>query len=130
MSLKAVVFVLALALASAVSAQPATQKNAQGGVTVAVTPTVLATAAKVWAFKVAYDTHTQDLSDDVPATAVLSDGKGREAKALGWEGARPGGHHREGILKFAAFDPVPAAVELRIARPGEAAPRTFRWSIK
>lgn len=130
MSLKAIAFVLALALAPAVSAEQATQKNAQGGVTVAVTPTVLAPSAKIWAFKVAYDTHTQELSDDVAATAVLSDGKGREAKALGWEGARPGGHHREGVLKFVALDPVPGAVELRIARPGEPAPRTFRWSIR
>lgn len=130
MSLKAIAFVLALALAGAATAQQATQKNAQGGVTVAVTPTALTRSAKIWAFKVAYDTHTQDLSDDVTATAVLSDGQGREANPIAWEGPGPGGHHRAGVLKFAAFEPLPAAVELRIARPGETAPRTFRWAIK
>lgn len=130
MSLKTIAFVLALALAPAVSAEQATQRNAQGGVTVAVTPSALAPSAKVWAFKVAYDTHTKDLSDDVAATAVLSDGKGREAKPLAWEGPGPGGHHRAGVLTFQAFDPAPAAIELHIARPGESSRRTFRWSIK
>lgn len=130
MPLKAIVLVLALAVAGAASAQPATQTNAQGGVTVAVTPTALARSAKIWAFKVAYDTHTRDLSDDVAATAVLSDGQGREAKPLAWEGPGPGGHHRAGVLKFPALDPVPAAVELRISRPGEPAARTFRWNVK
>jgi hypothetical protein len=130
MSSRTAALILALALSPAVAAQPPTQKSSQGGVTVAVTPTALTPSAKTWTFKVAYDTHTQDLSDDVAATAVLSDGKGREAKPLAWEGPGPGGHHRAGTLKFAAFDPVPPAVELRIARPGEAAPRTFRWTIK
>lgn len=46
------------------------------------------------------------------------------------ESAAPGGHRREGVLKFAAFEPFPESVELRIARPGEAAARTFRWQLR
>lgn len=123
-------FVLALLVAASAAAQLAPQKSSQGGVTVDVTPAELAAGAKVWSFKVVLDTHSQDLSDDLAKSAVLLDAQGREGKPIAWEGAAPGGHHREGVLKFAAFEPLPEAVELRIARPGEAAARTFRWQLK
>ena len=123
-------FVFGFLLAASAAAQLAPQKSSQGGVTVAVTPTELDARAKVWAFKVVLDTHSQELSDDLVGTAVLVDGRGREGKPLAWEGAGPGGHHREGVLKFGAFDPFPESLELRIARPGEARPRTFRWRLK
>ena len=111
------------------AAQLAPLKSTQGGVTVTATPTELGQSAKVWIFKVVLDTHAQDLSDDVAAISVLA-GQGRQARPLGWEGAGPGGHHREGVLKFAAFEPLPDVVELRIQRPGEEKPRTFRWEVK
>ena len=121
---------LGLFFALQAAAQPATQKNAANGVTIAVTPGNLAQGAKTWDFTVVLDTHSQDLSDDLAATAVLSDGKGKEFKPTAWEGAAPGRHHRKGILKFAPISPRPDSLELRIARAGEAAPRVFRWQLK
>lgn len=123
-------FVLSALFAMNAAAQLATQKDSANGVTVAVTPAIIAADAKVWEFKVVLDTHSQDLSDDLTRSAVLTDGKGNEFKPVGWEGAAPGGHHRAGVLKFDAIVPQPQAVELRIERPGEAKARSFRWNIK
>jgi hypothetical protein len=75
-------------------------------------------------------TRTQDLSDDLPRSAVLVDDRGNEFKALAWDGAAPGGHHRSGVLRFNAIEPRPQALELRISRPGEAKARTFRWRLQ
>ena len=63
-------------------------------------------------------------------TATLIDDKGGRHAPVKWEGAGPGGHHREGTLKFNAVTPTPTSIELRIARAGEAAPRSFRWQLK
>ena len=121
--------VAGLLLSLSAAAQLVALKNSQGGVTVTVTPTELGRSAKVWVFKVVLDTHTQDLSDDLTAISVLT-AQGRQARPLAWEGAGPGGHHRQGLLNFAAFEPLPDAVELRIQRPDEEKPRTFRWEVK
>lgn len=112
------------------SAQFATLKESANGVTITVTPGNLGAGAKVWDIAVVLDTHSQDLSDDLVKSAVLVDDKGNVHKALAWEGAGPGGHHRKGVLTFEAITPQPQAVELRIARPGESAARTFRWEMK
>ncbi|HSA88754.1 MAG TPA: hypothetical protein VLF42_02530 [Burkholderiales bacterium] len=123
--------VLALLLAAgAAQAQFATQRSSANGVTVAVTPINLAAGAKSWDFTVVLDTHSQDLSDDLVKSAVLLDDKGNQFKALAWEGAGPGGHHRKGVLKFNPVAPPPQALELRISRPGEAKARIFRWGLK
>lgn len=121
--------ILWLGVAALAGGQPAPQKTSQAGVTVSVTPTELGRSAKLWVFKVVLDTHSQDLVDDLAGISVLA-WQGGEAKPFAWEGAGPGGHHREGVLKFAASEPLPDAVELRIHRPGEANPRTFRWEVK
>ena len=125
-----IAFTLLLLAAAAAAAQIAPQKSSQGGVTVVVTPAEVGAGAKEWTFKVVLDTHSQELSDDLVRTVVLIDGAGREARPLGWEGAGPGGHHREGVLRFAAIQPRPEAIELRISRAGEADPRRFRWQLK
>lgn len=130
MTTRIALFVLSFLFALNAAAQPATQKHSANGVTVAVTPVELTAGAKVWSFKVVLDTHSQDLSDDLVTAAVLVDAQGREAKPTAWDGAAPGGHHRSGVLTFAAFEPSPQSVELRIARPGEAKARTFRWEVK
>ena len=122
--------ILGLLFALHASAQLATQKVAANGVTVAVTPAELTSGAKTWDFTVVFDTHSQDLSDEVARIAVLLDDKGNEFKPLAWEGAAPGGHHRQGVLKFAPVSPPPERVELRIARSGESDPRVFRWQLK
>jgi len=127
---QAVGVMVALLVTASAAAQLAPQKSSQGGVTVVVTRAEVAAGANVWSFRILLDTHSQDLSDDLTQSAVLVDGKGRESKPIAWEGAPPGGHHRAGVLKFPAFEPLPEAVELRIARPGEAAARTFRWQLR
>ena len=133
---------LALALAVAcLAAQPLAAQgpasplparaSTENGVTVRVTPGNLAPReAKTWEFKIVLDTHSQDLGDDLVKSAVLVDGQGRQYRPTGWDGAAPGGHHREGVLRFDALSPPPRAIELQIRRPGEARPRAFRWELE
>ncbi len=123
-------FAAGLLFALNVAAQLVVQKDSANGVTVAVTPGSLGNEAKTWDFKIVFDTHSQDLSDDVAKSAVMLDDKGNEFKAVAWEGAAPGGHHRAGVLKFNAVSPRPQAVELRINRPSEEKARIFRWELK
>lgn len=111
-------------------AQLARQKDASSGVTVAVTPGDLGGNAKTWDFSVVLDTHSQELSDDLAKSAVLVDDKGNQYKAIAWDGAGPGGHHRKGVVKFKPIAPKPQAIELRISRAGEPAPRSFRWQLR
>jgi hypothetical protein len=132
-NLKRVVLVCLLAATvvfPAAAADLGTEKSSDRGVTVAVTPQDLSGGAKTWDFKIVLDTHTQDLSDDLTQTAVLLDEAGRKHVPVAWVGAGPGGHHREGVLKFKPIAPAPTAIELQIQRAGEATPRSFRWRLK
>ena len=128
--LKRLVLALLICVGAATSAQAAdltTIKNAGYGVTIAVTPQGKADAGPE--FKVVMDTHSQDLSDDLLKSAVLVDGAGNRHAPTAWEGAGPGGHHREGVLRF---PPISAtlSMELQITRPKEQSPRTFRWELQ
>jgi hypothetical protein len=122
--------ITAISPATAVAAEWATQKNSQSGVTVDVTPVDLSASAKTWDFKLVLDTHSQDLNDDLTKTAVLLDASTQSYLPVAWEGAGPGAHHREGVLRFRPIDPRPASVELRIQRAGETTPRSFRWPLQ
>lgn len=119
-----------LLAAGAFAAELSAQRSSAGGVTVAVTPQNLAASARSWDFKVVLDTHAGELNDDLVKTATLLDDKGSRYGPLKWEGAGPGGHHREGVLKFKPLSPTPATIELQIKRAGEANPRSFRWQLK
>jgi len=126
-----VAFLFAATAASpAGAAELATQKSADRGVTVEVTPSNLSAGAGTWDFKVVLDTHAGELNDDLVKTAALLDDKGRRHVPVQWEGAGPGGHHREGVLKFKPVSLAPAAIELQIRRAGEANPRSFRWKLQ
>ena len=107
----------------------ATQSSNEQGVTVKVTAKSIGLPASQWEFAVVLDTHSADLSDDLAQSATLTTDDGRTFKPAGWLGAPPGGHHREGVLAFDVPAPRPGAIELRIDRPGESAPRTFRWQL-
>jgi hypothetical protein len=130
-NLKSALVVLALAIAAlpAAAAGLDTQKNTERSVTVAVTPQSLADGAASWDFKIVLDTHSADLSDDLVKSAILIDTSGNRHAPAAWEGAGPGGHHREGVLRFKPISPRPRSVELQITRSGEAAPRVFRWQL-
>jgi hypothetical protein len=121
---------LAAAIAyPAAAAEPGTRKSSNRGVTVAVTPQKLSAGATSWEFKIVLDTHAGELNDDLVKTAVLLDGTGGKYAPVAWDGAGPGGHHREGVLRFKPVTPQPKAIELQIQRAGEAKPRAFRWQL-
>jgi hypothetical protein len=120
--------VLILASLSVAAADLPARTSAAGGVTLKATPRSL--AASAWEFALAFDTHTQDLSDDVAKTARLIADGGTAYAPLEWQGDPPGGHHRSGVLRFRPVTPVPQAIELRVQRAGESAPRSFRWELR
>ena len=132
--------ILVLALATAVAAganarmasagELAQQTSSDRGVTVRAKPVDVATSAKAWTFEIVLETHRVDLTDDVQRIATLAGTGGVAQNAKAWEGDPPGGHHRKGLLRFAPIAPRPDGIELRILRPGESAPRSFRWDFK
>ena len=106
------------------------RSSSAAGVTVKVTPKDVSPQAAVWQFAVALDTHSQDLRDDLAKNAALVDARGGRHPPLAWEGAPPGGHHRTGVLRFKGLGAQAEALVLQIQRPGEQAPRVFRWKLK
>ena len=116
--------------ADASAADLASQSSESGGVTIAVKPMDVSAGAPTWSFQVSLSTHSQDLGDDLVRTAFIVNRAGKKNELpTGWVGDAPGGHHRKGVLSFKALAPLPAAIELRIQRPGEKAPRMFRWDL-
>jgi len=112
-----------------VAVELAPQSSRAGGVSVSVKPTDVSGTAAVWQFQVELNTHSGDLGDDLAHTAVMLDPAGKQHPAVAWDGDPAGGHHRKGVLRFKALSPRPEALELRILRPGESAPRMFRWKL-
>ncbi len=125
-----IVFAAALFSATGVLAQLETRTSTAGGVTLKVTPKVVASDAAAWEFAVVLDTHTQDISDDLSKVASILDANGARRSPTSWQGDGPGGHHREGVLRFEPLRPRPAVIELQVERPGESTPRSFRWELK
>ena len=117
------------ALAQTSAEVMATQSSSDQGVTVKVTPKWIGSIDSRWEFTIVLDSHSADLSDDLTQSASLTTNDGRTLKPVNWTGAAPGGHHREGVLAFEVPAPRPTTIELRIARTGESAPRTFRWQL-
>ena len=117
------------AMAQASPAATAEQVSTERGVTVKVTPKSIDLPGRLWEFSISLKTHSGELSDDLVQSAALTTDDGRTLKPARWAGTAPGGHQREGVLSFEVPAPRPSAVELRIARPGESAPRTFRWQL-
>lgn len=100
------------------------------GVKVVVTPKVMSPTTPIWEFEIVLDTHTKPLNEDLTKKAVLVDNAGRRYLPDAWQGDAGGGHHRKGILRFAAPTQLPAAVELQLHDVGGTAIRTFRWELK
>jgi len=124
----ALAFGLLLAVYAFAAGNLPPQTSIQSGVTVKLTPRSLAGAE--WEFEVVFDTHSGELKDDLLTAAVLvADGR-TPSSPTGWQGDGPGGHHRKGVLRFKPPAASPASIELRLQRPGEAAPRVFRWQLR
>lgn len=104
------------------------QTSNQSAVTVKAVPRNVQDGA--WEFEVVFDTHAQELRDDLLQKAVLVAADGRLVKPAAWQADAPGGHHRKGVLRFDGIGPQPEMLELRITRTGEAAPRVFKWNLK
>jgi hypothetical protein len=121
---------LFLNMLPAAAAELGARSSSAAGVTVKVTPKDVSAQAAVWTFAVVLDTHSQDLRDDLAKSAALVDARGGRHAPLAWEGAAPGGHHREGVLRFKGLGTQADALELQIQRAGEQAPRVFRWKLK
>lgn len=130
LTLRTLMLLMALALNSGLCASQAlpTQTSEQTAVTVKVTPLNL--QGDHWEFRVVFDTHSQELTDDLLKAAVLVTADGTQVAPAEWRGHPPGGHHREGVLRFNALKPAPATVHLRISRPDEPKPRSFRWDLR
>ena len=115
---------------TAFAADLASQSSESGGVTIEVKPVDVSAKATTWSFEISLSTHSQDLNDDLARTAFIVNRAGKKnALPTGWEGDAPGGRNRKGVLRFKPLAPLPAAIELRIQRAGEKAPRVFRWDL-
>lgn len=122
----------AVPLTAMAQARPAalpTQTSTERGVTIKVTPKPLGPDKQRWEFSIVLDTHSAELNDDLLQNATLATGDGRTLRPVRWTGAGPGGHHRQGVLTFDVAAPPSGWLELRIVRPGEPAPRAFRWPL-
>jgi hypothetical protein len=105
----------------------APQSDSGGRVTIEVAP--LALSEDVWEFKVALNTHSVDLSFDLTEVSRLRCDRGQEFEAVAWDGSGPGGHHRSGVLQFAALDHPTSALEIVIRDVAKVPERVFRWDV-
>lgn len=107
-----------------------TKINDQPPVTIKVTPVKFGKDAQIWKFDIVFDTHSVELDQDLMQIATLVDDKENVYRPTAWEGAGPGGHHREGILVFDPINPFPQSVELKIKDVGGIPERSFKWNIQ
>ena len=117
----AVIVVVALGVVGAIawwlsrpepgSADLGTRTVQAGGVE--VTMSALALDRSGAAFRLVFDTHTVELALDPAASARLTVNDS-QVDGASWDGQGPGGHHREGTVRFTTAIPAGAAVELRI----------------
>lgn len=77
-----------------------------------------------------FDTHKQELNDDLLKSAVVITPDGKQLAPTSWDGDPPRGHHRKGKLRFNTVKPKPRIIELRVTRAGEQGPRVFKWNSK
>ena len=106
------------------------QTSSEGTITIKVNPNGLFTKAETWDFGIVLDTHTDELDQDLVKNTVMIDDQGRKFSPVSWEGDPPGGHHREGTLKFKAISPKPKFIQLKISQVGNVEERVFKWELK
>mgnify|MGYP001583866497 CR=1 FL=1 len=106
------------------------QMNSEGSVEVEVTPIEISDTSDPWRFKIVLNTHSVELDQDLTKVTLLVDNKRNQYKPLSWDGAAPGGHHREGVLTFRSISPRPPSIELVVKDVGEIKERKFTWDLK
>lgn len=105
------------------------QVNSEGSVEVEVTPVEVSGTSDQWKFKIVMDTHSVELDQDLTMVTRLVDDKGNLYTPLSWDGAPPGGHHREGTLSFAPVFPRPERISIVVTDIGNIAERNFSWEL-
>jgi hypothetical protein len=110
--------------AETAGARLATRSVKAGEVDVKVTPARLDDSGA--AFEVVLDTHAVELDMELAKTARL-EVDGTPWTGAAWEGAGPGGHHREGTLSFDAVGPATGRAVLTIE--GLPAPVEAAWDL-
>ena len=108
----------------AARASLAERKVVAGEVTVTIQPVRIAQDGAE--FKIVLDTHSVELDLDVAGAARLVV-DGTEWRGATWDGAGPGGHHREGTLRFSAGGPPAGDAVLTIS--GLDRPTAARWTL-
>ncbi len=110
-----------------------TRTDAQGAVSVAVTPLSLDLASATLDFTVALSTHSVDLSWDLASQATLSTDTGLQVAGASWPVSS--GHHVEGTLSFPPRTAdgralLEGARTLTLTlRDTDVAARTFVWDL-
>lgn len=111
------------------SIQPlSAQTVSGGGVAVTVKPLVL-TPGQPAAFDIAMNSHSVEIVEDMLAATVLRDGAGRQFGAEAWDGSGPGGHHREGVIRFAPLPNELREVVVIVSGVANVPERAFRWLL-
>ncbi|OGN00139.1 MAG: hypothetical protein A3B91_01855 [Candidatus Yanofskybacteria bacterium RIFCSPHIGHO2_02_FULL_41_29] len=101
------------------------QSNNEGAVSITVTPKL---SEWILEFEVVMNTHSIELSEDMTKISVLIVNE-KEYKPISWEGAGPGGHHREGVLRFKSIVLGPEKLILKIKNIGGVSERLFQWQL-
>src|SRR3989338_11036891 len=78
-------------------------------------------------FQIVINTHYVDLDFDLTKISTLYDDLENSYKTLRWEGSEPGGHHREGILKFPPVNTDAKSIKLVII---DSTTRDFNWNLR
>lgn len=78
-------------------------------------------------FQIAINTHSVSLDFDLAKISTLYDDVGNIYNPLKWEGSDPGGHHRNGILKFPSINENAKSIKLVIM---DSATREFEWNLR
>lgn len=102
-----------------------TERDASGEVSVSVIPDFTTGVD----FKISMDTHAGELSADMMRAGVFEDEDGTVHLPVSWEGDPAGGHHREGVLHFGTFTPMPKKVDFTLLGIGSAKERKFSWMV-
>ncbi|KKQ43415.1 MAG: hypothetical protein US60_C0002G0023 [Microgenomates group bacterium GW2011_GWC1_37_8] len=107
----------------------APQTNSEGAVEVEVTPIEISDTSDLRQFKIVLNTHSVELDQDLTKSTLLFDNKRNQYEPLSWDGAPPGGHHREGVLTFRPVSPQPSSIELVIKDVDGIKERKFSWNL-
>jgi hypothetical protein len=110
------------------SAPLAAQSVSGGGVVVTVKPLTLAPGQPA-AFDITMDSHSVEIVEDMAKSVVLRTESGKEYTPAAWDGDKPGGHHRTGMIRFAPLTDQPRQVELIVTDVAGVPERLYRWEL-